>query len=327
MNILIADDDAVSRRLLQITLERAGYTVTAVDNGMTAVRALSQADGPRLALLDWVMPGMDGPAVIRRVRELREQPYVHMILVTSKQSKKDVVAGLDSGADDYLIKPFDPQELRARLRTGRRILLLEDRLVEAREEMRFRATHDPLTSLWNRGMIEELLHRELGRARRDPEHSCLSLVLGDIDHFKEVNDRYGHAAGDAVLREVAARFLGSVRSYDTVSRYGGEEFLILLSGCDMNCAATRAEEIRKTIESRPVATSEGMVPVTISLGVALSLHWENLDGDGLIQQADAALYRAKRAGRNCVALAMPSGMSILGKREGQENTAASKERG
>ena len=327
MKILIADDDAMSRRLLQSTLERAGYAVTAVDNGAAAARALCETHGPRLALLDWVMPGLDGPAVIRRVREHREQPYVHMILLTSKQSKKDIVEGLDSGADDYLTKPFDPQELKARLRTGERILMLEDRLVEAREEMRFRATHDALTSLWNRGMLEELLSRELARARRDEQRACLSLILGDIDHFKKVNDTWGHAAGDAVLREIAARFLASVRGYDTVSRYGGEEFLILLPGCDLACTGVRAEQIRMAIESRPVMTEKGAVPVTISLGVALSSHWQNLDGEGLIREADAALYHAKHAGRNCAVLATPSGMRILEKKEERERTTASKEPG
>src|SRR5579862_6308596 len=165
--VLIADDDRLSRRLLQTTLEKGGYEVVAVEDGISATRLLCQRNGPRLALLDWVMPGMDGLAVVRAVREQRDLPYVHMILLTSRQGKEDVIAGLESGADDYLTKPFHPPELRARLRTGERILLLEDRLVEAREEMRFKATHDALTSLWNRGMILDFLQREISRAARD----------------------------------------------------------------------------------------------------------------------------------------------------------------
>jgi two-component system cell cycle response regulator len=315
LRILIADDDAMSRRLLQTTLERAGYSVTSVDNGSTAARLLCETDGPRLALLDWVMPGMDGPAVVRAVRRSHEQPYVHMILLTSKQAKEDIVEGLDSGADDYLTKPFHPQELKARLRTGERVLLLEDRLVEAREEMRFRATHDPLTSLWNRGMIEELLTRELQRVKRDSRDGCVSLVLGDVDRFKAVNDTYGHAVGDAVLCEVAARFRNSVRDYDAVSRYGGEEFLILLAGCAGACATSRAEQIRRAIESRPIQTAGGPVNATVSLGVVVSSDWRELSGDELIREADAALYHAKREGRNLVGVGTPSGLQILEKRE------------
>lgn len=321
MKILIADDDAVSRRLLQTTLERAGYAVTAVDDGAAAARALCEKDGPRLALLDWIMPGLDGPAVVRTVRQRREQPYVHMILLTSRQSKEDIVVGLESGADDYLTKPFDPQELKARLRTGERILSLEDRLVKAREEMRFKATHDSLTSLWNRGMIEELLYRELQRAQRDPKNGCVSLVLADVDHFKKVNDSYGHAAGDAVLREVASHLLGCVRSYDAVSRYGGEEFLIVLSGCDEGCVRSRASDIRRKIEKNSIQTGQGEIRVTISVGAAISKDGR-LGGEELIHQADAALYHAKRAGRNRAVLATPNGMKVL---DAQEHCAATVE--
>src|SRR6266568_401385 len=163
MRILIADDEVLSRRLLQKTLERAGYEVTALENGRLAAAQLCKRDGPRLALLVWMMPELDGPGVCREVRKRNEQSYVYMVLLTSKEAKEDVVAGLESGADDYLTKPFNAEELKARLRTGLRILNLEDRLVEAREEMRFKATHDGLTSLWNRGVILDLLGRELDR--------------------------------------------------------------------------------------------------------------------------------------------------------------------
>ena len=166
MKILIADDDAMSRRLLEKTLEREAYDVTAVGNGRLALQQLSLPDGPRLALLDWMMPEMDGPGVCLGVRQKHERPYIHIILVTSKGSKQDIVEGLQAGADDYLTKPWDPAELTARLLVGQRILRLEDRLVEARETMRFKATHDPLTSLFNRGVIVDLLARELSRTRR-----------------------------------------------------------------------------------------------------------------------------------------------------------------
>ena len=301
MRILIADDDALSLRLLERTLERDGYEVTAVQNGRLAAEHLCRHDGPRLALLDWVMPELDGPAVCREVRQKREQVYVHMVLLTSKESKRDVIEGLESGADDYLIKPFDPAELKARLRTGLRILQLEDRLVEAREDMRFKATHDPLTGLFNRGVIMDLLSRELSRTHR--EDGCTTILLGDVDHFKNVNDTLGHVTGDEVLREIARRLLASVRSYDFVGRYGGEEFLIVLNNCNLPSALQRAEQIRRAIASTRVQTARGPVPVTMSLGILASTEWGVLPAEELLREADVALYKAKSAGRNCVKVA------------------------
>lgn len=307
--VLVADDDALSRRMLKSTLERAGYEVIAVADGAAASEALCGQDGPRLALLDWMMPELDGPGVVRTVRVRRGQQYVHMILLTSRQSKEDVVAGLDAGADDYLTKPFNPQELQARLRTGERILQLEDTLVEAREEMRFRATHDVLTGLWNRGVILELLQRELQRGRRDQRIGSVTIVLTDIDHFKRVNDTFGHAAGDAALRKVAKHLADSLRNYDAVSRYGGEEFLAVLPGCDAKVGCERAEHIRHGIELEPVLVGEVKIPMTVSMGVANSLEWPALDAEALIRKADEALYRAKSDGRNRVVIARPEGFN------------------
>ena len=214
------------------------------------------------------------------------------------------MAGLEAGADDYLTKPWDPAELNARLRVGQRILQLEDRLVEARETMRFKATHDPLTSLFNRGVIVDLLARELTRTRR--EKGCTVVMLGDLDHFKEVNDSYGHIAGDEVLREVARRLLSSARSYDFVGRYGGEEFLIVLNNCDCSQAVARAEEVRIGIASRPIQTSRGPLSVTMSLGVLASQEWDLVLVEQMLNETDRALYRAKADGRNCVRLASRS---------------------
>ena len=304
MRILIADDEVLSRRLLQKTLERAGYEVTALENGRLAAEQLCKRDGPRLALLDWMMPELDGPGVCREVRKRNEQSYVYMVLLTSKEAKEDVVAGLESGADDYLTKPFNAEELKARLRTGLRILNLEDRLVEAREEMRFKATHDGLTSLWNRGVILDLLGRELDRSRR--ERVSTAILICDLDHFKNVNDTYGHPAGDEVLQATAKRLVSSVRSYDFVGRYGGEEFLVVLNNCNPAFGLARAEEIRKTIAQRPVQTSSGVVPITMSFGLLLSQEWGFRPLEELLQEADAALYAAKKAGRNCVKVAKPS---------------------
>ena len=301
MRILIADDDTLSLRLIERTLERAGYEVTAVKNGRLAAEELCRTDGPRIALLDWVMPELDGPAVCREIRKQRSDRHVHLILITSKDSKQDVVCGLASGADDYLVKPFDPEELKARLRSGLRILQLEDNLLEAREEMRYKATHDSLTSLLNRGTIIELLARELTRTRR--EKSCTVIILGDLDHFKAVNDTYGHPVGDEVLREVGRRLLGSVRSYDFVGRYGGEEFLVVLNNCNASKALSRAEQIRNAISQALILTAKGPLPITLSLGVFASLGEDPWSAEEVLCEVDRALYEAKAAGRNCCRLA------------------------
>jgi diguanylate cyclase (GGDEF)-like protein len=308
VKILIAEDDGVSRRLLEKTLEKAGYDVMAVENGRLAQEELCRNEGPRLALLDWEMPEVSGPEVCRAVRTRKEKSYVYMILLTSKESSEDKVAGLQAGADDYLTKPFHAEELKARLRTGLRILHLEDRLVEAREEMRFKATHDALTGLWNRGVIIELLDGELTRARR--ERKCTAILLCDIDHFKIVNDTYGHPVGDEVLREVARRLQGAVRSYDFVGRYGGEEFLIILNNCDPSSAVARAEQMREAIAKREIVTDSGPLRLTMSFGLLRSVDWVAMLAAEYLAETDAALYAAKTAGRNCVRVALPSKVAV-----------------
>jgi two-component system, cell cycle response regulator len=308
MKILIAEDDMLSRMLLEKSLDRAGYEVTAVNNGTRALSALDAEDPPRLALLDWVMPEKDGVEVCREVRRRHDRPYTYLILLSSRETKQDIVAGLEAGADDYLTKPYDDEELKARLRAGGRILELEDHLVEARESMRFQATHDPLTSLWNRGVIEELLSREIHRSRR--ERSCTVVMLCDVDHFKNVNDTYGHPSGDDVLREVARRLQHAVRSYDMVGRFGGEEFLLILNKCEAESAGVRAEHIRAAVANKPFATRTGNLDVTISIGLALSTDFVGRSIEDVLGGADMALYAAKKAGRNCVKKALPDG-SIL----------------
>ena len=302
MRILLAEDDAVSRRLLQAVLQRWGYEVVVACDGAEAWAALSAEDPPSLAILDWVMPVLDGIEVCRRVRADGERPYVYTILLTGRTDTRDVVQGLDAGADDYVTKPFDSNELRVRLRAGRRILELQSVLLDTQRILRDKATHDPLTGMWNRTQALEALDRELVRAVR--EGSAISVLMADLDHFKAVNDGFGHMAGDAVLREVARRIRASLRPYDILGRYGGEEFIIVLPGCDAESVRPLSERIRSTIGAEPVDTSEGVVPVTVSIGTA-TLGTAGRTNEELVRAADAALYRAKAAGRDRVDHAVP----------------------
>jgi two-component system cell cycle response regulator len=298
MKILIADDDPVSRLLMQRTLAKFGYDVVLAEDGRAAVEILSQPDGPRLALIDWMMPRLDGLGLCREIRSTRgDSAYVYILLLTSRQDAEDIVAGLEAGADDYITKPCQLAVLRARLHTGLRILSLEETLVKAREEMRFRATHDSLTSLWNRASILSHAQNELHRSAR--EARSFSLLLCDIDHFKRVNDDYGHLVGDSVLEEVSRRLVSSVRDYDAVGRYGGEEFLILLSNCDENSLRARSEEVLTAIASTPIQAGGAELSVSISIG-AIACCFSNADIslEFFLAQADAALYCAKAEGRN-----------------------------
>lgn len=298
MKILIADDDAVSRKIMERMLQQIGYEVEVAANGHDALERLLADDGPRLALLDWMMPGLDGPQVCRRLRASSGRPYVYVTLLTSRDSSEDLVAGLEAGADDYLVKPSKPAEIKARLRTGHRILRLEDTLVAAREDMRFRATHDALTSVWNRASILEFLGHQLGHP------DSLAILICDIDHFKFVNDVHGHLAGDDVLREVAARLRAAVRGQDGIGRYGGEEFLIVLRGCSGQHLAERAEQLRHAIAAEPFHANGKTLSLTISIGAATRQDADAAPSvESLLRCADEALYQAKRAGRNRVILA------------------------
>jgi two-component system, cell cycle response regulator len=298
MKILVAEDHPVSRKLLVGQLRNWGYEAVACSDGAEAWEILKGEDPPRLVILDWMMPGMDGLRLCREIRKREDRPYIYLMLLTARSTAEDIVSGLEAGADDYIVKPFDPQELRVRVRAGSRVVQLQEDLLKALKVSEFRATHDPLTRIWNRAAIFETLRKELIRAKR--EGSRLAIAIADVDHFKCVNDEHGHLAGDAVLREIAQRLVTAVRPYDSVGRYGGEEFLIVLPGCDRDTAVQLAERLRALFDRNGLHTSEGIFHVTLSFGVSACDPALDPNEDALIRAADEALYRAKKLGRNRV---------------------------
>jgi len=298
LKILIAEDDPSFRRLLEEILEKWGYEVLSAADGEKALHLLRGRDAPRMAVMDWKMPGMDGTEVCRRIREEIKEPYTYIIILTSQQRDEDLVAGMEAGADDYLTKPFKHIELRLRLRAGRRIIELQNELLASREFLRVKASHDSLTGLWNHEEILGILTRELARSGRDGNY--VSVIMADLDHFKKINDTYGHMAGDVVLLTAAGRMQSLMRRYDSIGRYGGEEFLVVLPDCCPDCASAFAERLRASIGGKEMDTPEGMISLTVSLGVAVSGKGRNLEAGTLLRAADKALYRAKAKGRNRV---------------------------
>ena len=296
MRILIADDSNVSRHLLESSVKKWGYQVIATTDGNQAWEALQQTDAPRMAILDWMMPGLTGPEVCKRVREKGVEPYTYILLLTSRTEKEDVIEGMTSGADDYVVKPFDQQELNVRLRAGRRIIDLQDELLRAQEALRYQATHDALTGITNRGRISEVLEGYVSEAGH------LGVIMLDLDRFKAVNDTFGHAAGDSVLVSVAQRLSGALTDKDVLGRYGGEEFLVVSRRTPEELEEL-AETLRARIAGTPIEAGDVRLSVTASFGVA------NRNGSGvshgniLTKAADDALYQAKRQGRNRVVVA------------------------
>jgi len=300
MRILIAEDSGPSRLALERVLVKWGYEVVSCLDGFAAWEQLQLPDAPRLAILDWMMPGHSGPEICRMLRAKGGEPYTYLLLLTSKTLKEDLIAGMEAGADDYVTKPFDLHELNVRIRAGMRILDLQAELMEAREKLREQATNDALTGLWNRRSIMEILEREQARSQR--EGAPIGVLMLDLDHFKLVNDRFGHLAGDEVLREAGRRLLASVRPYDGVGRFGGEEFLVVLPGCDEAGLYSRAENMRMSIAGPPVENVSDGVVVTASFGATVFMPQSVISASELIRVADEALYEAKRAGRNRVVL-------------------------
>jgi diguanylate cyclase (GGDEF)-like protein len=298
IKVLAAEDNPVFQSMLTNMLTRWGYQPVIARDGNEAWEALQQPDGPQLAILDWMMPGLNGVDICRGVRAAGREPYVYILLLTARSDSRDLVEGMDAGADDYVTKPFQAHELRVRLRAGRRIIELQQQLMAAREALRDQATHDGLTGLLNRNAILDVLRRELVRAAR--EGHPLSLLMVDIDHFKRVNDTCGHAVGDAILREAARRMRDAVRGYDSVGRYGGEEFIIVLPGCEGHNAVAQAERVRESFAGAPFLSGQHVLVVTCSVGASSRAFPCEADAEILLREADMALYSAKGNGRNRV---------------------------
>ena len=295
MKILIAEDDIISSKILQKNLLNWGYYVVPARSGAEAWQALQDED-LRMALLDWMMPGMDGIEVCRKIRRRKKFKYTYIILLSAKDRKQDIITGLSSGADDYMTKPVNFLELRARLQTGRRIIELEDKLLLVQNQLKDLASRDSLTKIWNRNESTKFLGDELERGNR--EGIPTGVILLDIDHFKRINDFYGHDIGDQALLRVVSRIKKKVRKSDKVGRYGGDEIIVVLPRCGASEIARIAERLRLSVSAKGIKTELDTVPLTISLGCAATDATGILRPERFIKVADEALLKAKQQGRN-----------------------------
>lgn len=299
--ILLVEDEPTTRLMAAHQLKKAGYEVEVAENGRQALEILRTRLFPIL-LTDWEMPVMDGVALCRAVRASQFDGYVYIVLLTARDSKANLIEGLEAGADDYLTKPVNDQELFARLKTAQRILHLEQSLRKANERNLILSITDALTGTYNR-------HHLMGQLQKELERTCrygrpLSAVLCDIDHFKKINDTLGHMVGDDVLVQFATLLKRLLRSQvDWIVRYGGEEFLVVLPETDFGAALAFAERIRSELEKNGIQASGQSVPITASFGVSSysgACDQADRSTDALIAAADLCLYRSKHKGRNCV---------------------------
>ncbi len=297
MRVLVADDDYTSRTVLAAMLAREGHQVETVVDGAEAWKVLQQPDAPELIILDWVMPEMNGPDVARLVRSLKSEKPPYILMLTARDQKADIVAGLEAGANDYVTKPFDGGELCARLGVGRRMIEMQTALLRSQQALAHQASHDSLTGLLNRQAILDKLQSEVARASRKAEEWGVGVC--DLDHFKGVNDSHGHQTGDDVLRGFAQILIDNLRPYDSAGRIGGEEFLVVAPAVANMDSVSLFHRLRVEVATSKIPTRTGLHSITVSIGVASAM--PGATADDMLAAADAALYRAKAEGRNRVA--------------------------
>lgn len=303
MKILIALQDEIRRRRLVETMQRHGYGTQSYADGLAALHALQLIDAPRIAVLDWLLPNMDGTEVCTRLRSGSDHRYTYCILLSKTRSIESANQLIEAGADDAMTYPFDANELLCRVRNARRILELQDQLLAARAALRFETTHDGGTGLLNRLGIGQHLHREYERSARFG--TTLGALLIDLDHFRLINESFGSQAGDAVLREAASRLRNTVRSYDVIGRYGADEFLVLAPESSPASLLAQAERMLEAISDTPVAFEEQEIIMSASIGVATS---DDRTESELVRAADSAVKLAKQNGRNSVEFAHKTGV-------------------
>jgi two-component system cell cycle response regulator len=297
IKVLIAEDNAVSAKILQKNINDWGYEVVLAKDGNEAWSSL-QNEGIKLAVLDWMMPEINGIQLCQKIREHdhqgKDHEYTYIILLTAKDEQKDLIKGFSAGADDYITKPFNHLELKARLKTGKRIIDLQRQLQE-------QANRDSLTGLWNRKRMFRILEKEINRSYRD--NMPVAIIMIDIDKFKSINDTHGHHFGDLVIQEIANVLRKSVRNYDEVCRYGGDELLVILPNCNSAKTESVAERLRQNVIKHRIKSDTVSLNVTLSFGAASTESYSSdITSEALIMAADEALLKAKNKGRNCVVL-------------------------
>ncbi len=302
MKVIVADDDPTTRVVLVSLVEKLGHDAIEAVDGFAAWDAYTAVEGPCLLLLDWEMPGLDGMQLCQKVKRASRLNPPYCILITGKNRIEDLVAGLNSGADDYICKPFNATELMARMQVAVRTLGLLHELHQMRQALNYQATHDELTGLLNRRAVMQALTKEAQRSERLGREFYLAIC--DLDDFKQVNDNYGHTSGDLVLQAVARFMSGLLRKYDLVGRYGGEEFVIAISDERPN-AEQVFKRLLEGIARQPISIEQGKtLNVTMSIGVSCDAgQLSEARILEMLAEADRRLYQAKAAGKNQIVMA------------------------
>lgn len=296
LKILVADDDPVSRKRVMHQVGKLGHIVKECEDGLNTWSCVHSVEPPDMIILDWNMPGMTGVEVCQKIRRQKSLQYTYIIMLTARKDPQDIVEGMESGADDFISKPFVLEEFKVRLRAGERIIRLNRQMHRANGCLELLASRDPLTGLWNRAYILNFLEKELSRSLRNG--SSLFIAIMDVDHFKRINDGYGHPAGDVVLKEMGGRLSGSIREQDYVGRFGGEEFLLILTDAGNSSLQSLGERYVNLISSAPYHFEGVTHSLSASFGWYQTCPGDNSTVKEIIRKADLALYKAKANGRN-----------------------------